>query len=342
MRCTRRNLIFACLVVLLIPAPASRAQQIGVGSIVGELRESRSDFPGRVFVELQLRGAPIASVYSDEQGKFGFYGLGSNPYHVVIHDERFYPVDQIVVLDTSVSPMTIVQISLNPRETTKRDPLLNRDRGSNPYLIDPSEYRQHFPRKAVKEFDKGVQADKNQNHDEAIRHYQKSISLAPDFYHAHNNLGSDYLNKSDFAAARKEYEEVVRINQSDAAAYYNLSNVCLLRGEIGEARRYLDEGMRRQPDSALGQFLLGTLSIREGKLPQAEIALRHAIEFDPAMAQPRLQLVNLLLQQGRREEAVAQLHDFIGAFPDNPFSTRAKQLLQRLEGVSKAKVGTPN
>jgi tetratricopeptide (TPR) repeat protein len=331
MRCTRRNLIFACLVVLLIPAPASRAQQIGVGSIVGELRESRSDFPGRVFVELQLRGAPIASVYSDEQGKFGFYGLGSNPYHVVIHDERFYAVDQIVVLDTSVSPMTIVQISLNPRETPKSDLVLNRDRGSNPYLVDPSEYRQHFPRTAVKEFDKGVQADKNQKHDEAIRHYQKSISLAPDFYHAHNNLGSDYLNKSDFAAARKEYEEVVRINQTDAAAYYNLSNVCMLMGQFPQAQQYLDEGMRRQPESALGQFLLGSLSLRLGRPSQAEAALRHAIQLDPLMGQARLQLVNLLLRQGRKQDAVVQLHEFLDAFPAGSYSAQAKQVLQRLE-----------
>ena len=90
--------------------------------------------------------------------------------------------------------------------------------------------------------------------------------------------------------------------------------------------------MQRQPDSALGHFLQGTLDIRLGKLPQAEGALRQAIQMDPMMAQPRLQLVNLLLQQGRKGDAVAQLHDFVGAFPDGPFSTQAKDLLKRLQG----------
>ena len=82
--------------------------------------------------------------------------------------------------------------------------------------------------------------------------------------------------------------------------------------------------MQRQPDSALGHFLQGTLDIRLGKLPQAEGALHHAIQLDPMMAQARLQLVNLLLQQGRKDDAVAQLHDFVGAFPEVLFPAKPK------------------
>src|SRR4029077_2581079 len=159
MLCSRRNLILPCLVFLLIVSPALPAQQTSVGSIIGELHLSRGDFPGRIFVELQLRSATIASVYSDDQGKFGFTGLGSNPYHVVIHDERFYPVDQVVVLDTSISAISMAQMILTSREPVKKELLPNRDPGNNPYLIEPSEYRRHFPKSAIKEFDRGVEAD---------------------------------------------------------------------------------------------------------------------------------------------------------------------------------------
>ncbi len=110
----------------------------------------------------------------------------------------------------------------------------------------------------------------------------------------------------------------------------------MLSGELPEAKKYLDEGMRRQPDSALGQFLRGSLDLRLGKLAEAEGALRHAIELSPLMPQARLQLVNLLMRQGRKDAAVAQLHDFVDAFPESPFSPQAKQLLQKLEGPSTA------
>src|SRR5207244_7638246 len=218
-----RNLILAYLVFLIMSASTFQVQ-IGVGNIIGELHLSRGDFPGRIFIELQLRGATLASAYSDDEGKFGFYGLGSNPYHVVIHDERFYPVDKLVELNTSISATSMAQISLTPRETTEREPLLNREPGSNPHLIEPSEYQRHFPKNAIKEFDKGVEADRNQKRDEAIVHYEKSILLAPDFYPSHNHMGSAYLSKADFKSDQAHFEEAIKLNQTDAEAQLNLPN----------------------------------------------------------------------------------------------------------------------
>src|SRR5213076_3637645 len=86
MACVRRTLVLTCL-FLLVYLPSLRAQQYG--SIVGEVRVNKGEFPGRLLVELQLHGSPINSVYTDEQGKFGFGPLGSNLYHIIIRDERF-------------------------------------------------------------------------------------------------------------------------------------------------------------------------------------------------------------------------------------------------------------
>lgn len=330
-RCLATFLLSA---TLLVSSPFLLAQQ-PLGRIVGQVRLSKGDSPQNpVMVELRFRGSTISSLYTDDQGRFGFYGLEANVYRVVINDSDFYPIDEVANVNPLVSPMTMVQIHLESRKTVKQDPLPNRVGGSNPYLVDPAAYNRQFPKKAVKEFEQAVEADRKGSRDDAIRHYEKALQISPDFYQAHNNLGSDYLSKSDFSAARKQFEHAIRLNQSDAAAYFNLSNICILTRELPAARRYLDEGMRRQPDSALGHFLEGTLNIKLGKLPQAEGPLRQAIQLDPLMAQPRLQLVNLLLQQGRKGDAVAQLHDFVGAFPESPFSAQAKELLKRLQAPS--------
>jgi tetratricopeptide (TPR) repeat protein len=202
--------------------------------------------------------------------------------------------------------------------------------------MDVREYTAKFPKRARKEYEKGVESDRAGKRDEAVQHYQKALQVSPDFYYARNNLGSDYLSKSDFVRAREEFEQAVRLNQSDAGAYFNLSNVCMLTAQLPDARRYLEEGMRRQPDSALGHFLLGSLNLREGRLPEAERALRQAEQLDPVMVQPRLQLVNLFLQQGRKKEAVGELHAFMTTFPDNSFNKQARDLLHRLETPSNA------
>src|SRR5262249_18411769 len=158
-----------------------------------------------VMVELQMRGAPIATQYCDEQGKFAFGPLTDNVYHIIIHDERFYPVDERAILDTSMTTTVMVPINLTPREPAAKQDPLHPQAGSNPFIVDTEEYRQRFPKKALKEFDKGLQSDRDGKRDEAIHHYEKSLALAPDFYPAHNNLGSDYLSKSDYSSAQAQF-----------------------------------------------------------------------------------------------------------------------------------------
>ena len=288
--------------------------------------------PHPILVELQLRGSTLNSTYADGSGRFGFYNLEASPYHLVINDPAFHQVDELASVIALDSGLNVIQISLSPRDDVKRAPDSDRAGGSNPYLVDPAGYYRRFPKKAVKEFDHGVQADRERRYDDAIQHYQKAVKIAPAFYMAHNNLGSDYLRKSDFSAAKNEFQQSIQLYRSDGGPYFNLSNVCILTGELSQALLYLDQGMQRQPNSALGHFLQGTLGIRLGRFPQAERALRASIQLNPMMAEARLQLVNLLLQQSRKEETVIQLRDFVAAFPESPFSGKVKDLLKRLEG----------
>ena len=325
------------LVSFLFPAVLA-AQQETLSNIVGQLRVARGDSPPhQILIELRFRGSPINSAYADNDGKFGFYSLVGGEYHLVINDEAYYPVDERLTVNPDTSAMVMALLTLRPREIPQaRDPVGARAAGSNPSLINSGEYNKRFPKSAIKEYEKGVKADQESKRAAAIPHYEAALKIAPDYYPARNNLGSDYLSKSDFTNARKEFEEVIRLNQSDAAAYFNLSNVCMMMGQVGDAQHYLDEGMRREPDSALGHFLLGSLDIKTGKFQQAEAALRQSIRLSPTMVQARLQLVNLMLHQGRNADAASELHQFITAFPDSPFTPKARVLLQKLESPANA------
>jgi tetratricopeptide (TPR) repeat protein len=342
---SRVYLALAACVWFAFPAAQVLAQQTTLGSIIGRVRQDRGDVPPqRIMVTLEYQGAPRDSTYTDGQGQFGFHSLSPGLYAVSVNDQQYEPVHRNAEIQaTSLAPTTFVDITLIPKVPEKSDSAsAAKSPGANPDLTDVREYSARFPKAAIKEFKKGQEADTANKRDDAIRHYQKAVAIAPDYYFARNNLGSDYLSKSEFAAARAEFQKVVELNQSDAAAYFNLSNVCMLSSQLGDAKQYLDEGMRRQPDSALGQFLLGSLNLRTGKLPEAESALHRAIQLDPAMAQARLQLINLMLKQGRKQDAASQLRDFIGTFPDSSFSPQAKQLLQRLEAQSKPATAVPN
>jgi Tfp pilus assembly protein PilF len=310
---------------------ASLWGQAQVGSVIGTIQVVRGDFPGRpILVELQLHGATVGSVYANDQGRFGFYSLDSNPYHVIIKDEGYQPVDEPANLNLLISAQVMVQIQLMPKTPEKRETLPDRMKGSNPYLVDPKEYNRHFSKSVLKEFKKGVEADHQGKQDDAIHHYERALASAPDYYPAHNNLGCDYLSKADFKSAQTQFEEAIRLNQNDGQAFLNLGNVLTLIGHYPEAEHALQEGVKRSPESAFGQFLFGSLYSRTGRMTEAEHSLHEALKLDPGMSQIHLQLVNLYLQEKRIPDAIGELQSYLKAFPNDPFAPKARELLQKL------------
>jgi len=335
---TRFSVLWCSALLAALVAPTQLcAQQNQLGKIIGNVRVVRGDFPAHpVLISLEMRGSPIGSAYCDDQGRFGFYSLVPNEYRVVINDDAYEPVSETAEVNPATSPVNFVQFTLTPRPTSKKDPLPERVEGSNPYLVDPEEYYRQFPKKTVKEFEKGVDADQHGKPDEAIEHYLKALSYSPDFYPAHNNLGSAYLAQQNFAEAQSQFEAAMKLNQNDAQAYFNLANVLLLTQHYPAAEHEIEQGLQRRPDSAFGHFLQGSLYSRTSRPELAENSLHSALQLDPKMSEAYLQLVNLYLQQKRQPEAISELKVYLKAFPDSPFSPKARDLLKRLEGDASA------
>jgi tetratricopeptide (TPR) repeat protein len=333
---SRLLLCLASVVVLLVPGQV-HAQAIQLGKIIANIRADRGDFLShRVLVSLEMRGSVVATAYSEDGGRVGFYNLVPNEYRVTVNDEAYEPFNVRVEVDPTKAPMNFVQITLVTRRGAKKDSLPARVGGSNPYLIDPAEYNRQFPKKTLKEFDKGVAAEHRGKTDEAIAHYQKALNYSPNYYPAHNNLGGAYLGRQKFAEAQEQFEAALKANQNDVEAYFNLANVLLLTQHYPDAEHELDEGLKRMPDSAFGHFLQGLLYSRTARPELAEKSLQSALQLDPKMSQVYLQLVNLYVQQRRIPEAIHELESYLKVFPDAPFSPQARDLLKRLQGETSA------
>lgn len=315
---------------LFLPGARLCAQE--AGRIVGQVFEPGGiTLPQRVLVKLQMRGATLTSTFTDDQGHFAFYQLIGNPYYLVIREEGYLPVDKLIVVRPDISPLTTVRLVLRPRAVETRENPPGSASGGNPHLVDVADYAKQFPRKAVKEFEAGVKAGQLGRSDKAVRHYRKSIEVAPDFYPAHNNLGTIYVAQGNFEAAEGEFAQVIELNHNDAQAYFNLGNVFCLTQRYSDAERTLQEGLKREPGSAFGNYLLGSAHARLGKLDQAERSLRAALELDPKMSSVRLELANLYLQQGRTAEAIAELRIFAKESPTHSMRPKVEELLEKLE-----------
>ena len=306
--------------------------QQDLGNIIGEVRINRVGLPSKqILINLQIREATINTTYADDSGRFGFYALPGGIYNLIVEDDDYLPEKVQAVVNPLVSQQTFVPITLTRKTSAANNSSQPRLPGGNPNVVDLRDYTRRFPKKAVKEYEKGLEAEKHSDNKNAVEHYQRCLDMSPDFYPAHNELGSLFVAKSDFDAARKEFEEVLRLNPSDAKAALNLANVYLLTKRYDEAFKNVQNGLRRDPNSAFGHFILGSLYERSGKHSEAERTLRHALELDPTMSKVHLELVNLYLSQRNNTQAAAELRAFLKAFPRDPLAPKAKQVLTRIE-----------
>src|SRR5437868_5822689 len=86
------------------------------GTIVGEIRVQRGSFPSRkIEVRLEARGGMIGSTYSDDEGKFSFYSLKANLYHVLINDNDYLPVELTTEVIPFINHMNLVHVTLVPK-----------------------------------------------------------------------------------------------------------------------------------------------------------------------------------------------------------------------------------
>jgi len=324
-------------------------------SIVGEIRVVRGGFPNkRIEVDLETRGANLATAYSDNEGKFYFSNLEGNLYHIAINDTDYQPVNETVAVMPQVDCYKLIGITLTPKSEASAStappvrpganahmmdrPSQEENRvslvGENPYLVDESDYTKRFPAKAVKEYRHGANADQKGEIDKAISFYEKALKASPEFYPARNNLGADYLNKGDVASAAREFEVVIKVHPDDAPARFNLGNAQFLMKQYHQAEQSIADGLQRDPNSALGFFLMGSLKSRTQQPLEAEKNLKRALELDPSMSKAHLALVNLFLQQQRKGEAISELQQFLKLAPNDALAPKVRDLLKGLEARS--------
>src|SRR5712691_2846300 len=152
-RARLRRLLSAMLAVTACCSAIFAQNPNDTGNIIGQVRIGGGSLPPeRLLVNLTTRGLPFASSYTDDEGRFGFYNLPANPYHLTINESGYSPVDIIVAVNPAVIRTNMVQVNLTARQKvseTRTPPA-----GSNPYLVDPAEYNKRYPSKATKEFEK--------------------------------------------------------------------------------------------------------------------------------------------------------------------------------------------
>lgn len=138
----------------------------------------------------------------------------------------------------------------------------------------------------------------------AIQHYQKALSLNPEFPEALLNLGGLLKVQGKPDAAAELYERALALRPTFAEAHSNLGNALVARGRVEEAVRSYRKALAIRPDYADAQLNLGEALYAQGEYEAAAQSYQRAIEIDPTDAEAYNGLTRVLLAHGQAVNAL--------------------------------------
>lgn len=112
---------------------------------------------------------------------------------------------------------------------------------------------------------------------ESIDFFRQLIALAPEYRHAHTNLGLLLLQQNQHQQAKAEFLTAIEQDKKDAIAYNHLAIIERQDGQFNEARAHYQEALNINPDYANAHLNLGILL--DIYLQQLDQALAHYQKF---------------------------------------------------------------
>jgi Tfp pilus assembly protein PilF len=153
--------------------------------------------------------------------------------------------------------------------------------------------------------------------EEARKRLEDAVAIVPGFAEAWNTLGTIAYQKSEFERAARCFLKAIEANPAAYEPLVNMGGVLINLNRLQEARSYNQHAALLRPNDALANSQLGITFFELGQDAAAERYLRRACQLDPAhFSHPQLVLAQIYIRRNRRDEAAAELEQFLRFHPD--------------------------
>jgi Flp pilus assembly protein TadD len=269
----------------------------------------------------------VQTAYTDGSGSFEFRGLPAGTYYISVNLDGYQPVRQQVDLNSfgGVS----VSIFLNRASADNSSTSSGLD-AEDQDIIDVSQMKENFPKKAVQDYEKALVEKKKGKLESAIKLLEEAIHMAPNFYHAHNNLGMLYQTQKRYSDAEKEYKRSSDLNAKNAIPLVNLGSLYIEEADLQKdnaqsrgqmldlALDNLEAAVKLNPHSASAYYLLGFANYKSSFLEEAEAALKKAHDLNPKLTRTHLLLANIHWRQGKWPDVIENIDAYLKENPKAP------------------------
>jgi Flp pilus assembly protein TadD len=139
--------------------------------------------------------------------------------------------------------------------------------------------------------------------DAALAEYRAAQATNADRPESYANLGSIAARMGDRAAARRAYEDGLRVGSWFAGLWVDLADLCRAEGDEAQCEKVLRRGLEAAADKAPLHHALGLGLARQKRLDEALVELQRAVELAPSDTALAYVYGIALSSAGRKPEA---------------------------------------
>jgi Tfp pilus assembly protein PilF len=158
--------------------------------------------------------------------------------------------------------------------------------------------------------------------DLAYRNSEQLMKVAPDSPEVLRLNAENFEKAGDAKKAIGEYRVLLQKTPGQPGIHYRIGGLILehvgTAGSAEEARKEFEEELKIDPSNASAEYYLGEIARQEEKLPEAIEHFAHATKLAPGFAEAQFGEGRALLDSGKTAEAIVPLETAAHLAPENP------------------------
>ena len=154
---------------------------------------------------------------------------------------------------------------------------------------------------------------------DALREYQRTLELKPDFYAAYSNISAILLNQGQFDRARDVLLKLTAQSPDFTEGFINLGVLYIRQRQPDMALEALNRAIEISPDNFAAQFNRAEAFTQKGDFTNAIDGYRKAVQIRPDLFNFRLALGTAYWRSGDRAAAVQEFSGML----NGPFAAEA-------------------
>ncbi|PRP75164.1 hypothetical protein PROFUN_15950 [Planoprotostelium fungivorum] len=172
---------------------------------------------------------------------------------------------------------------------------------------------------------------RQRDHSSAIRFFQKSISLDPEFTYAHTLCGHEYVASDDLEKAITCFRTAVRLDERHYNAWYGMGMIYFRQEKYEEAEYHFKKAVSINSLTPVLHCNLGMVLTASGKYEEALNSFDEALRLDPSSGLSRFKRATVLAATENHQEALNELNVLKETAPQEaPIYFLTGKILKRL------------